>query len=496
MISNHEVISLLRRTDLGDLSRYQARRLALKASVVGAVLMLAAPASAQFTVSGGVVFNNGSTITDSTTNSNPNAGSNSSSIQSFSSAGGIVGVNTNTGSILGNGFNLDASVGYTVTGSSVTMINNGNIQPSNNVNPALGLTTDGGTITYTGTGSVINVPANGNGIVANASGVFAGVGGAVSITAGGNVSGTEGIVASSNFAGTVTVQTSGNVTALESSTYLLPQYAIDVTTENGNAHVIVDSGTVTGGISSNATGNGNSIVTINGGTVTSVVNSAMVSQTLNGFSQVVINGGTLSGANGLAVVNAFTNFTGTGGVSVLMHGGEIDGVTNGSSVGINAVNATTSTTGVTVATDAGSKILMAAGTPSNPTTGIFAQSNGTAGGANVTVGGSISGADVGVNASITNTSNSNNAVVTVNGSIDANTTGVIATSNGTGNVQVNGAGSIGSTIHPSLLGVDASITNAASAGNVSVSVTGPITAGNGVQAFNAGSGSVLFRPER
>jgi hypothetical protein len=172
---------------------YLSGHILLAASFVGFVLMLAAPTSAQFTVSS-VVFTNGSTITDAATNSNLNAGSNSSSNQSFSSAGGIVGVNTNTGSILGNGLNLDESVGYIVTGNSATMINNGNIQPSNNVNPALGLTTDGGTITYTGAGSVIEVPANGNGIVANASGVFEGVGGSVSITAGGNVSTVTGPV--------------------------------------------------------------------------------------------------------------------------------------------------------------------------------------------------------------------------------------------------------------------------------------------------------------
>jgi hypothetical protein len=77
--------------------------------------------------------------------------------------------------------------------------------------------------------------------------------------------------------------------------------------------------------------------------------------------------------------------------------------------------------------------------------------------------------------------------------IDAITTGVIATSAGTGNVNVgsSSAGVIGLSTQPNLLGVDASITNAASSGNVTVNLAGAVTAANGVEAVNAGSGTVF-----
>jgi hypothetical protein len=152
---------------------------------------------------------------------------------------------------------------------------------------------------------------------------------------------------------------------------------------------------------------------------------------------------------------------------------------------ISAINAATSTTGVGVTTDAGSVIKMNGGT------GIFAQSNGTVGGVTVTVGGVIGGPNIGVNAAVTNSANAGNAVVNVNNAIDAVVTGVIATSNGSGNVLVTGSGTIGATTSPNLLGIDASVTNVCGSSNVTVSVTGAITATNGVQALNAGLGSVL-----
>ena len=416
-------------------------------------------ARAQFTVTGGTVFNNGSTSTDAGTNTNPNAGANSNSNQSFSyngvtspvNGGAIADVNASTGTISGNGLILDGTAGFSVTGTTVTMTNNGKIDttsPGPIVLQALGLTSDGGAITYNGSGSVLNTPANGNGLVANATSVFSAVGGSVSIIAGGSIMGTDGIVASASLGtpGTVSVnvETSGNVTAFESTTYLGPQFAIDATTENGDSKVTVDSGTVTGGISSHATVNGNSLVTINGGTFLSAINSAITAHTLNGLNQVVINGGALTGAAGAPVVNAFVDPFGTGGVEVLMHGGKVDGTLTGSSIGINAVNTLTSTQGVVVTTDLGSSISMSPGTPSPPTIGILAQDQGVGGsgriqGVTVTVGGTIAGGNIGVEAAITNggaTTNPNNVTVQVNNSIDAITTGVIATTAGTGNVYV------------------------------------------------------------
>ena len=419
---------------------------------------------------------------------------------------------------------LDGTVGFTVTGQAVTMTNDGSIAPTAIVPQALGLLSDGGSVKYVGSGSVINGLANGNGLVANASGVFSATGGDVTINATGSIQGTEAIVASSNFAGNVTVQTSGNVTAQQDPNVLAPQFAIEALTENGTSKVTVDAGTVTGGIHSLATVNGASIVTVNGGVITSTINSAIDAHTLNGQNQVVINGGTLSGAAGVAVVNAVTDFTGTGGVSVVMHGGAINGAVNGSSVGINAVNTGTSTSGVIVTTDLGSSIAMNNGNG----TGIFAQAQGTTGGVVVTSGGTISSASIGIDASLTNNplnlpnppANNNNSdvVVHVNNSIDAVQIGVRATTNGTGNVVVDGAGTIGGTTTPSQFGINATntgaaggvsvtgagvvnvttagtailaqVTNVGNAGNVLVSRTGAVTGGLGIDAETVGGGTV------
>ena len=160
----------------------------------------------------------------------------------------------------------------------------------------------------------------------------------------------------------------------------------------------------------------------------------------------------------------------------------------------------TSTQGVVVTTDLGSSISMSPGTPSQPTIGILAQDQGVGGsggiqGVTVTVGGTIAGANIGVEAAITNggaTTNPNNVTVQVNNSIDAITTGVIATTAGTGNVYVgsSSAGVIGLNTQPNQFGVNASITNAGSFGNVTVNLAGAVTAATGISAVNVGSGNV------
>jgi hypothetical protein len=160
---------------IGFHSSWQCRPVALTVTVIGLALLPPGIARAQFTVTGGTVFNNGTTSTDAGTNTNPNAGANSNSNQSFSyngvaspvNGGAIAGVNASTGTITGYGLILDGTAGFSVTGTTVTMTNNGKIDttsPGPIVLQALGLTSDGGAITYNGSGSVLNTPANGNGV--------------------------------------------------------------------------------------------------------------------------------------------------------------------------------------------------------------------------------------------------------------------------------------------------------------------------------------------
>jgi hypothetical protein len=181
-------------------------------------------AAATLNVTGGDVINTGTTSTDGTTNANRNAGADISSIQQFNTPGGISG--NNSGTITGNGLILDATQ-TTVLGDPVSMVNSGSIAPTNTVDPALGLLTDGGAVNYSGAGSVINATANGDGIFANGSGLLNTVGGDVTITASGAIQGNQGIVASSNFGGNVTVTTSSSVTSADGSNGpFTPQFAI------------------------------------------------------------------------------------------------------------------------------------------------------------------------------------------------------------------------------------------------------------------------------
>jgi hypothetical protein len=109
------VASLGQRIGFHRLWQYRAQRVALTVTVIGLALLPPGSARAQFTVTGGTVFNNGSTSTDPGTNTNPNVGANSNSNQSFSyngvtspvNGGAIAGVNASTGTISGYGLNLD-----------------------------------------------------------------------------------------------------------------------------------------------------------------------------------------------------------------------------------------------------------------------------------------------------------------------------------------------------------------------------------------------------
>jgi hypothetical protein len=401
---------------------------------------------AQFVVSGGTVTNNVTTTTVPGTNTNPNAGANSQSTQQFNQF--VIGNNTATGVIQGDGLALISNNSY------VNMTNNGSI----NVNVFhdalfLGAPT-GGTVTYTGSGSITNNTASGNGLEANALGINSG--GQVTINTSGTIQGTEGILALSNFAGGVSITTSNNITSANDTAGA--NFAIDSQVENGASVVTVNGGTVTGGISSSTTyaltqpNNGTSLVTINGGSVTAAFNAAITSQTTNGFNHVVMNAGSLT-----ATTQGITATSTQGDISVQMNGGSMS------------------------VTGAGS-------------TGILAQG---AGAINITVNGTIDPPDIGV-AGLNVTPGSTAAVVVdvgASGHITANNIGVLAVNEGSGSIVVNTA--TGSSItqgpangNPTPTGAPTGGIVAGSPfgaiGDISINVGGTVTAATtGIVAFSS-----------
>src|SRR5207237_7749987 len=83
----------------------------------------------------------------------------------------------------------------------------------------------------------------------------------------------------------------------------------------------------------------------------------------------------------------------------------------------------------------------------------------------------------------------------VNNAVDANNIGVLATTNGTGSVFVDGSGAIGAGTHPSQFGIQAS--NTGTSGGVNVTGSGAITGSGtatGIDAriTDAGNGSGIL----
>jgi hypothetical protein len=255
-------------------------------------------------------------------------------------------------------------------------------------------------------------------------------------------------------------------------------------------------------VAAQASVGGNVQVQVDAGAITSVANNAIFAHSLNGSTQVAIDGGTLSGAAGLAVVQAFTDFTGTGNVNVKLGGGVIDGTVNGSSFGILATTGiapigtvfdTTNTGSVQVETVAGSQIKMNGGV------GVEAGVFGGTGAATVTVGGTIAGANTGVDAFINNPGNAGAVTVNLNNNVDANNIGISARVqngvNGSVIVAGNGLGNIGQTTAPSQFGILAN-DNAIGTGGVSVTGFGNVTStGTAISAniSNFASGDLLVQ---
>ena len=257
-----------------------------------------------------------------------------------------------------------------------------------------------------------------------------------------------------------------------------------VTLGDGGQVVVNDGGLALGserGVQAIVSGGG---VTASDATVTIGTTSVTVDDgvgilaSTSGVGNVTVStSGNVTSTNGEGIV-AFTSggATDTGVVTVNQNGGTVS-TTNAT----NAIDATTGGTGgVVVTTLAGADV-------ESTGNGINAQSFGTAGGVLVNLGGTIgattaTGGD-GIDASIVNAANASSVQVNVNGNITAGASGVRATSDGVGNVQVTETSGV--TITSGGPGIDASLTNGAAGGTVTVTADGAIT------TSGAGSQGVL-----
>ena len=449
---------------------------------------------------------------------------------------------------------VGAIVNYAITGAGIALQSTSSTQPVVLINSA-GMTnstgaTAGGTAAINLTSSLANPAAtvtySGSGIITNSSGTGAGLAtssglaatsittglggvvdasaggargidatatlGAITITTGDNVTGkTDGIAAANSGIGTVSITANtGTITGLggvgirASSTGggdVLVQAAGSTSISGSGTNFAVTesatgagkingqfgSGTLTGGVFANNTGFGTTNLVFNGTTV-NASQQAVSSTTANSLNRVDLNGGSYSSTGAVNVIDVSS--TAGGGAQVNFLSGASIAANAGNLNDINATN-TGGNGDVVVTTAAGSTINGVAGG-----TGIFAAQGATGTGAViVTLGGKIDPPDVGIDAQINNAANGNNVTVHVDNSIDANVTGVNATSVSTigGGIVVDGAGKIGAGTAPSTFGIDA-VQSGAGGGGITITGSGAIAvaatgAGISAQITNAGNAS-------
>lgn len=359
----------------------------------------------------------------------------------------------------------------TLAGANVTVTNSGGITLSNSpvVTGNLGALEidgsgagNGGLVTYSGTGNVIS---NVNGI----SGLFISNTGIGGVEAGTTASG--GTISGATFTGV---------------------NAISTTTVNGNNNIVINGGTLTpqaggDGIDASSSGlglinittTGNTAIAASGGNVTGIFASTAVGNiTISSDANIGATGNPVSaGLDAVSVSN-------TGLVQVSQTGGTIFANNNG----ITAFSLL-GTGGVAINTSASSKITMSGGT------GVFGEVTGAAGGITATLNGTIDQANFGGIYVINNAANGNNIVVHQSGNLtNANTSGIIANTNGTGNILVDGGGSVTSTstnaanfANGDNYGIFA--VQSGSTGNVTINGTGTTQGNIAIGAYVGASGS-------
>lgn len=347
------------------------------------------------------------TVTSSTTNVDAASTISTDYHQLFNSGGAVTSTINAGRTVSGEGIWIDSSE----PGASITFSNNGAAIGSSF---GVQLSSNGGDITYSGNGS--------------ASG---GAGG-------------QGLLVRTTGAGAITIGTSGAP--------IVPNFSGDsgllVQAGSGAIAVFLSGGSLSesdaAGVGLSMLTAGNVSATLTGGTT--ITNASGIANTTVGVG-AVSTGGTVSVTSNANIGSAGAEFnmgiqaaatSGAGNVNLSQTGGTIYAYTSG-------LFATSSGAGtVSIDTSAGSSITMSNGR------GVHAYVNGT-GAANITTAGTISGAGIGIDASIVNAANASDITVAVNGNVTASLAGLAAATTGTGNVNV----SIGTgvTVKATTLGV-------------------------------------------
>lgn len=307
-----------------------------------------------------------------------------------------------------DGFGL--AVTTTVAGAAITVDHQGAISVNAGNNPTQGgtgvfnLTTNGGTITYTGNGSVIDNDGGNLGLV-----IDTGAG------AGNIIIGTAISPVVPNYQGTTALRTNSGT---GNQDIFLDGGSL-VATDNLGAGLYATS--TTGNIAIDLTGN--TAIT----TTVAAPNGATGVRADSAGGSVTISSDANIGSAGFEFARGISSTSSAGtAIDITQTGGTVQATDFGIYAETSGAN-----TGISVTTDAGSLIDMLGGT------GIFANQLGTSGGVTVTVDGDISGADIGVDAAIANALNGDNVGVSASGSVHAVTgSSIRATTVGTGNANV------------------------------------------------------------
>jgi len=289
-------------------------------------------------------------------------------------------------------------------------------------------------------------PGNGTAAVA-----LVGNSGDITYSGSGSVTGSDndGIYASNTGTGQISIVTTGIVAAGDNSGG--DDYGIYTTAQDGATTINLDHGG-----------------TIEGTTAGGLADGA-------GIYARSLTGNVIITADDIGIDNTDRTYTGVDAAITGNGSGQLSvtsvGTIYATETGISAVS--NNLGGIVVNLNSGSTLDVSGGVA---TVGEYVRDTGAAGGITVTnQAGSAIDPDTGVDSQITNNANSGNVIVHQDGDLTGNITGIIAATNGSGNVQVDGSGNI-----------------AGGSGVTATSASVPATASNvGIFALqNGGSGTV------
>jgi hypothetical protein len=465
---------------------------------VAALSMAVTDASAACTVTpAGTVNCLASTTTTNTTNTNGATNPSSDRAQEFNNGANITGVMTATV----DGYGLQLSL-INAGPNTIDVINSGTVTTSQDPVNALELNGNGGSVTYTGTGTVSTTGGNGHALAITNSGA-----GGVTVTNDGilNSAAVQGLFIVTQGTGTITANGSGavsggfggifatandaadiNITSAGAiSGHLGPSGGTGISVQSGGGNVLIATGSTVSGydaILASTVGNG-TITVVTGGVVTgpevgistSAINGAT---TINAGHDVTAGQaiGALGQGSGLldinhtlgtitAVEGVVAQQTGSGAIDISQTGGALNATTRAVvALMTGSGNVAVSLTAGTVGTTSGNVIETSATTGTTTITadvnltstgGNGIQATSTTGTVNVNGSGAISG-NGGINVSATDAANIN---VTSSGSI---------------------SGSLLSGIYAETLG-----------GNVVIATTSTVAGGNhGIDVRTSANGTV------